>query len=131
MTDDEFLQAFMDCTLPNDQFHHGDHLRLVWLLVRRLGFESAGVATAAGIRRFAASKGHTNKYHETMTQFWVRIVDHARRTRPDIEDFDQFLAAFPHLTDKHLPLRHWQPETIFSPAARATWITPDLLPLPW
>jgi hypothetical protein len=37
MTDDEFLQAFMNCTLPNDQFRHRDHLHLAWLLARRLG----------------------------------------------------------------------------------------------
>ena len=48
MTDDEFLQAFMDCTLPNDQFHHRDHLRLAWLLGRRLGCEGASVAIADG-----------------------------------------------------------------------------------
>jgi hypothetical protein len=121
----------MDCTLPNDRFHHRDHLRLVWLLIRRLGAEQAGVATAAGIQRFADSKGHTDKYHETMTQFWVRLVEHAHQTRPDIEDFDQFLMTFPQLTDKHLPLRHWQRETIFSPAARTRWMEPDIHPLPW
>lgn len=131
MTDDDFLKAFVNCTLPNDQFHHRDHLRLVWLLVRRLGLEKAGVETATGIRRFAASNGHTDKYHETMTQFWVCIVDHTRQERPDIDDFDDYLAAFPQLTDKHLPLRHWRRETIFSPAARAIWIEPDLRPLPW
>ncbi len=131
MTDDEFLLAFMGCTLPNDQFHQRDHLRLVWLLIRRLRFEAASRAVTAGIRRFATSNGHTDKYHETMTQFWIGVVEHARQSRPDIDDFDEFLAVFPQLTDKHLPLRHWEPDTIFSPAARATWITPDLLPLPW
>jgi hypothetical protein len=130
MTDDEFLQAFMNCTLPNDQFRHRDHLHLAWLLARRLGFEEARVAIAEGIRRFAASHGHTEKYHETMTQFWIRIVDHASKQRPDIDDFDEFLATFPHLTDKLLPLRHWQRETMFSPEARTAWVEPDLLQLP-
>jgi hypothetical protein len=130
MTDDEFLQAFMSCTLPNDQFHHRDHLRLVWLLVRRLGLEAASDAVTDGIRRFGASQGHTDKYHETMTQFWIRVVEHARQSRPEIDDFDRFLAAFPQLTDKHLPLRHWEHATMFSPVARSTWIEPDLQPLP-
>lgn len=131
MTDDEFLQAFMDCTLPNDQFHHRDHLRLVWLQVRRLGLKAARDAVADGIRRFATSTGHTEKYHETMTEFWIRLVDHMIHLRSDIQDFDCFLATYPQLADKHLPLRHWQSETMFSPAARAGWIEPDLLPLAW
>lgn len=131
MTDDEFLQAFMGGTLPNDQFHHRDHLRLVWLLTRRLGIEAASGVVADGIRRFAASHGHDDKYHETMTQFWIGVVEHARQSRSDIDDFDEFLALFPQLTDKRLPLRHWKPETMFSPVARTTWTKPDLQPLPW
>jgi hypothetical protein len=130
MTDDEFVLAFMECTLPNEQFHHSDHLRLTWLLTRRLGFASAKAAVADGIRRFVASHGHTHEYHETMTQFWVLIVDHAHQARPDIDDFDEFLSAFPQLTDKHLPLRHWRPDTMFSQATRSAWIQPDLRPLP-
>lgn len=130
MTDDEFLRCFMDCTLPNDRFHHRDHLRLVWLLTRRLGAEQAAIETAAGIRRFAAAQGHTQKYHETMTQFWLRLVAHLIRQRPEIQDFERFIAAYPQLMDKHLPLRHWRSDTMFGQTARATWVEPDLLPLP-
>jgi hypothetical protein len=130
MTDDEFLHAFMSSTLPNEQFGHRDHLRLAWLCTRRLGFERACVTVATGIRQFAASQGHADKYHETITQFWLRIVNHMSEERPDIHDFDGFLATFPQLTDKHLPLRHWNRDTMFSPIARTTWIEPDLRPLP-
>lgn len=130
MTDDAFLQAFMDCTLPNERFHHRDHLRLAWLLVRRLGVAQGGIVIGQGIRRFAASHGHAPRYHETMTQFWVRIVGHMVQARPDIEDFDTFLGAFPQLLDKSLPFRHWSRETMGSAAARAGWVDPDLLGLP-
>jgi hypothetical protein len=130
MSDDEFLHGFMDGSLLPGHFHHRDHLRLAWLLVRRLDVESAGAAVAAGIRRFAAGHGQAAKYHETLTQFWVRIVGHMLHERPDIADFDAFIAAFPQLLDKGLPQRHWQRETLGSAAARATWVEPDLLALP-
>ena len=130
MTDHEFLAAFMDCTLPNDRFHHRDHLRLAWLLVTRLGFEAGSAAVSEGIRRFAAANGHAAKYHETMTQFWVRVVAHTSQARPDIADFDSFLEEFPTLLDPSLPFRHWRRETMFSPAARAGWIEPDIRALP-
>lgn len=130
MTDDEFVGAFHSGALPNERFHHRDHLRLAWILTRRLGADEAARAISAGIQRFAARHGHAAKYHETMTLFWARIVAHLVQSRPDIADFDTFLAAFPLLLDKDLPYRHWRRETMFTPAARARWVEPDLLELP-
>jgi hypothetical protein len=130
MNDDDFVQAFMDGSLPPGQFHHRDHLRLAWLLNRRLDGELAGIAIASGIQRFAALHGHAEKYHETLTQFWVRIVAHTAHARPDITDFEAFIATFPQLLDEGLPNRHWQHETMASATARARWVEPDLLALP-
>ncbi len=28
LSDEEFLEAFHSCRLPNSEFHHADHLRL-------------------------------------------------------------------------------------------------------
>jgi hypothetical protein len=130
VNDEEFVQVFMQGALPATQFHHRDHLRLTWLLVRRLGPGPAGGEVAAGIRRFAAHHGQADKYHETVTRFWVRIVGHMAGARPDIADFEEFLSAFPQLLDKGLPYRHWRRETMSSALARALWVEPDLLALP-
>src|SRR5262245_42065949 len=35
MTDDEFISQFESCTLANEAFHHRDHIRVVWLYLRR------------------------------------------------------------------------------------------------
>jgi hypothetical protein len=130
MTDDEFLHAFFSLTLPHSAFRHRDHLRLAWLAVRRHG-EEAEPVVAGGIRRFAEAHGHGDRYHETLTGFWVRIVAHVVQHRPEIDDFDQFLAGHPLLLDPHLPLRHWSREALFAPAARSAWRGPDLVPLPF
>lgn len=130
MADDEFADAFLSGALPDEQFHHRDHLRLAWYLTRTLGPDEAARAITSGIRRFAAHYGHAAKYHETMTLFWVRLVAHLVACRPDLADFDTFLTAFPLLLDKDLPYRHWRRETMFSPPARAHWVEPDLLALP-
>lgn len=129
MSDDEFARAFLAGTLSVSQFHHRDHLRLGWVLVRQQGVESATQAVVSGIRRFAAHHGQATKYHETVTLFWVRLVGHLVATRPDLAAFDAFMGAFPHLLDKNLPYRHWRRATMESPAARAGWVAPDLLPL--
>ncbi|HEX6544592.1 MAG TPA: hypothetical protein VF040_22735 [Ktedonobacterales bacterium] len=130
MNDEDFVQAFLTGTLPPTQFHHSDHLRLAWVLIRLTGVEEAARRITSGIRYFATAHGHAEKYHDTMTRFWVRIVGHAVARRPDISTFDEFLAAFPLLLEKDLPYRHWSRETMLSPDARARWVEPDIQTLP-
>lgn len=130
MSDDEFVAAVLSGAIPNASFHHRDHLRLAWCLVRQTGVAAAADAITSAIRRFATHHGHPEKYHETLTRFWVRLVGHLIAAHPEISTFDGFLAAFPHLLDKDLPYQHWSRETMWSPAARARWVEPDLLALP-
>jgi hypothetical protein len=130
-SDDEFLHAFFGLTLANPEFRHRDHLWLAWLAVRRHGGKVAEEVVTAGIRRFADHNSHGPLYHDTMTRFWVRLVDHAVSDRPEIVDFDEFLAAYPLLLDKNTPLRHWSREAMFGSEARAAWQDPDLAALPF
>jgi hypothetical protein len=130
MTDDDFVAAFQTGRLSPASFHHRDHLRLAWCLIRRSGAAAATTMITVGIRRFATQHGQADKYHETLTRFWVRIVSHLIDTRPDIAAFERFLEAYPQLLDKALPYRHWSRETMQSQAARARWVEPDLLALP-
>jgi len=65
-----------------------------------------------------------------MTRFWIWFVNHAMQARPEIGSFEDFADAYPMALDKTLPFRHWARETMMSPAARAAWTEPDLLPLP-
>jgi CDP-diacylglycerol--glycerol-3-phosphate 3-phosphatidyltransferase len=130
MSDEEFVRAFLSGELPPSQFHHRDHLRLTWTLTRTQGGVDASRIVTTGIRDFATRHGQAAKYHETMTRFWAHVVDHCARTRPDIADFNAFLATFPLLLDKDLPYRHWRRETMLGADARARWVEPDLLALP-
>jgi hypothetical protein len=129
--DDDFLHAFFGLTIANSEFRHRDHLRLASLAVRRHSGTVAEEVVAAGIRRFAQHNSHGPLYHDTMTRFWVRLVDHAVSDRPEIVDFDEFLAAYPPLLDKNAPMRHWSREAMFGAEARAAWREPDLVALPF
>jgi hypothetical protein len=131
LSDDEFLRAFFSAELANSSFHHRDHLRLAWLMVRGQGLAEAEARVTEGIQHFAAVNGHAARYHDTMTRFWVRVVAHAVAHRPEIEDFDIFLAAYPMLLDASLPFRHWRRKAMFTAEARAEWREPDLVPLPF
>ncbi len=131
MNDREFLTAFHKCSLSSEDFRHHGHLRLAWLVLRRHSLEGALQLLSTGIQRCASSKGASGRYNETLTQFWIRIVNHAIRTNTSIQEFDEFIKSFPVLLDKRLPLYHWRQETLAGNLARSSWLEPDLQPLPF
>ena len=125
MGDEEFLEAFDRGELA--EFRHRDHLRLAWLQIRRHGPGPGGDLVAAGIRRFATAAGAADRYHETITRFWLWAVEHHLAERPGL-GFDEFVERFPPLLDGSLPRRHWRAETLEQ--GRVRWREPDLAPLP-
>jgi hypothetical protein len=129
MSDEEFVHAFF-ASLPEHRFGHRQHLQLAWLTLGRCDLEPATELVGSTIRAFAEAHGADRKYHQTLTEFWVRLVDHCRRARPDLADFDAFLAAFPLLLEPGLAGRHWSDEALWNEQARAVWCEPDLRPLP-
>ena len=127
--DDHFLAAFTAGEIANQDFHHRDHLRLAWIQIRRLGLPRASEAVTAAIRQFAAGHGHGDRYHETMTRFWLLVVATGISRHPTLA-FDELLAAEPHLLDKNLPYRHWSRERMGSEDARQRWVEPDVRLMP-
>jgi hypothetical protein len=127
--DEEFLAAFEEGRIANQSFHHRDHLRLAWIQIRRLGLERASESITAAIRHFAAHHGQANRYHDTMTRFWLHAVAIGIDRHPDLT-FDDLLAAESHLLDKNLPFLHWSRQRMSSDDARGHWIEPDLISMP-
>jgi hypothetical protein len=127
--DDAFVDAFHSGRIANQNFHHRDHLRLAWVQIRRLGLERASDAVASGIRHFAAEHGSADRYHDTLTRFWLKVVNLGLRRHPDLT-FDELLAAEPHLLDKSLPFKHWSRAMMASNSAKRQWVEPDLRPIP-
>src|SRR4029077_7809043 len=127
--DEAFLAAFEAGKIAHHDFHHAGHLRLAWIQIRRLGVERASDTVAGAIRRFAAHHGHADRYHETRTRFWLRVVGMGI-TPPPILSFDALVLAEPHLLDKNLPFRHWSRERMGSDEARRQWTEPDIRLMP-
>jgi hypothetical protein len=128
MTDETFLARFEAASL--DSFGHRDHLRVAFAYARRGGGVEHAVARAReGLRRFAAAHGEPGRYHETLTTAWARVVGHyALHARDD--DFEAFLAAHPRLLERDLLSAHYSGARLFSEAARAAFVEPDLVALP-
>jgi len=130
MDDGEFLRLFHDGGLPGEEFRHKGHLRLAWLVLSKHSRIEAESILAREIRRFAIANGSSNRYHDTLTRFWVRLVGHAMANAPEARSIDELLARFPFLLEKGLPFMHWRRETFNSDRAPAGWVEPELVPVP-
>lgn len=127
--DEAFVAAFEGGAIANQRFHHRDHLRLAWVQIQRHGLDRATESVTSMIRHFAAHHGSADRYNDTMTRFWLRVVGIATGRHPELR-FDALMEAEPHLLEKTLPFRHWSRELIMANEAKQRWTEPDLLPIP-
>jgi hypothetical protein len=129
MTDAELARAFERGEIPNAEFHHRSHLRVAWAYLRESGtIPHATERMAATLRQFAASAGKLEKYHHTMTVFWMHALALAGSSMRD-RDAADVLRANPCLLDKDLPLAFYSRERLFNDVARLSWVPPDRQPL--
>jgi hypothetical protein len=115
-------------THDDGPFDHMAHLRFCWAVLEEA--ESVDEATSVvslTIRHAAELGGTPDKYHETVTVFWVRLVDHVRQTYPGATTIEELCEVYPDLTEADLASRHW---SNLEGEARTTWIEPDLIPMP-
>ena len=130
MDDRAFLQAFEEGMLPPSEFAHRGHIRMAWLYLRDYGWDEGIVRIRSSIQTFAVRLGATTKYHETITIFWARLVQHMIAEQPQLEMFDDFLAHFPQILDSRLIQQHYSADLLRSSVARAQWVEPDLVLIP-
>jgi hypothetical protein len=124
--DDELLNRFAANTLP--AFPHEEHLHVVFVHAGRHPGEATLAFVRDGIRRMAAASGAPEKYHDTRTAAWVRLVAAARTGFEGT--FGEFLAAHPELVRRDLLSDYYSDELLNGDGARARFAAPDLRELP-
>jgi hypothetical protein len=124
VSDGEFARAFEACEISNADFHHRDHVRLAWIYLRRYDAEAADRRITDAIRNFAAHHGKLDKYHQTMTIAWMRLVSPAAA----LASFDAVTGAFPRLLDKQYLREFYSDDLLSSDAAKKTFVEPDKRP---
>jgi len=130
MDDTEFLRTFIAGWPAGERFGHREHLRISWLVIDRHGVEPAAEIVGQRLKGMAIAAGVAPLYNETMTRFWIRLLAHVREAT-GVDSIDEAIARVPMLLDKNLAQRHWSRTVMFGPAARAAWVEPDLVPLPF
>jgi hypothetical protein len=119
VNDAEFVRAFESCELSPDLFHHRDHIRLARIYVELDGAAKATERFRWSLRKFAAHIGKSEKYHETITVAWMKLVVHAKI--PD---------ELEALMDKKYIEKFYSPELLATDAARMGFVDPDREALP-
>jgi len=105
MTDVELTRALERGEIKD--FHHASHLHVAWVYLT----ESSSVQQAAKkmrntLRRFAAAAGKPEKYHETITLFWVHLLSRAQAASR-AERLEDVVHANPQLLEKNFPLANF------------------------
>lgn len=126
MTDEQFARAFERGEIAPAEFDHRAHVRVAWVYVREgPSLDAATTRMRDGIRRFAAAAQASQKYHETITVLWMRLLADAASHLAAPCELVELFAQYPELADKDLPLKYYSRERLFSEDARTRWVPPE------
>lgn len=121
----DLIQRFETDTLPGE-FHHADHVRLAFAYLSEYAPLQALDQFAAALKRYAAARGKSQRYHETITHAYFFLI-RERMARCASDDWEQFTAKNPDLLlDKQgILTRYYEETTLQSELARSVFLFPD------
>jgi len=126
-----FAADFAACRIAPEAFDHAAHVRLAYVYLCDAGVDEAVARMKAALLGFLAHLGvDPVKYHETITRAWILAVAHFMTVSAPCASAEAFMAANPVLLDSRIMLTHYSAELLFSPAARAAFVPPDLSGIP-
>lgn len=135
LTDNDFIRDFESGAIALAEWDHRGHVRLAWIaLTVEPRFERAMDRVRCGLKAhlaMAVAAGETPEfgYYETITRFWMALVERARGADPGHGDSSSFCAAHPELLDKGLLGRHYSKALLLGPESRRLFVEPDLAPI--
>ena len=118
------LDAFLNGAVRPEDFHHADHVRVAFEILRRCDFSEAALTYSAGLKRIAARAGDPGAYHETITIAFLSLIAE-RCAAAAYRDYAAFAQANGDLLDKSALSKWYAPERLASPIARKTFILPE------
>ena len=128
--DRQFRLAFDACTIAPSEFNHQAHVRLAYIYLTEGDANSAVQKMRDALLKVLE---HNNvprsKFHETLTRAWVLAVQHFMNRSTSTSAAD-FIAKNPELLDSKIMLTHYSASVLFSADARASFVEPDLDPIP-
>ena len=121
------LEAFEAGAIDAASFDHAAHVYVGWLYVREYPLARAIERFTAALRRLTVKLGAADKYHETITCFFLLLIAERRAASP-ADSWESFRARNPDLfTAGRLLRRYYLAQTLESDRARRSFVLPDRL----
>ena len=126
MSNEELIRRFEGDLIPEDSFHHADHVRLAFAYLSQYPALQALDKFSAALKRFATARGKSQLYHETITHAYLFLI-RERMARSSTADWDEFSRRNPDLLiwKDGILSRYYQPATLQSALARTVFLFPD------
>src|ERR1700738_188793 len=126
------VRAFETATITATEFTHVAHIAVALSYLNELPADKALTRMRKNIRAFAAPHGVSGLYHETLTTFWMKLLDHVTANADVDLPLWQRINSIVAKWGTSAPVKaHYSPEVIQSRTGGEGWIPPDPLPLPF
>lgn len=122
------LAAFEDATLDLEAFDHEAHVYVAWLYLERFPLLDAIARFTSALRRLTVKLGVPDKYHETITWFFLLLIAE-RRENAKCNDWFSFYRKNSDLfcRNDNIINRYYSGEILRSDRARQSFVMPDNL----
>jgi N-formylglutamate deformylase len=118
------VQRFEAAEVDAATFDHRAHLEVAWHYLSSLTLEDALARYVCHLQALVAKLGVAQKFHRTLTWFWMTMLDQAMQQSVGLA-FDALLLQHPHLLDRDLPLRWYSSAQLSSQRARQGFVLPE------
>ena len=126
MSNAELIHTFEGDAVPEDRFHHADHVRLAFAYLSEYPPLPALDKFAAALKRYAAARGKSERYHETITYAYFFLI-RERMARQPAAGWDEFSRRNPDLLvgNNGILKQYYREATLRSELARSVFVFPD------
>jgi hypothetical protein len=129
MTDETFFEEFENGTLSPELFHHKDHVKMVWLYLKKYDLLESLAKFSQSLKNFAKINGAEQRYHETITFAYVLIINERLKQSENTYTWEEFAERNSDLLDwtSNILKKYYREDTLNSAFAKKTFVFPDKL----
>ena len=123
------IESFESCRLKPEEFTHQAHLTVgLWYLIK-MPLPQAISAFRSSLHQFA-SHYNLKGYNETITVFWMRLLDHHLRSKGSEKPLsEQVNEVLNECSNSKIIYKHYSKDYLSSDMSKLNWQEPDLMPL--
>lgn len=128
-TDEQAIAQFESGSLPNQNFHHSDHVRIAYIYLNRFPVLEAIQRFSSALARFAAANGKPELYNETITWAFLLLIRERMERAGVAQTWPEFAEQNPDLMTwkDSIVKKYYREDTLKSDLARRVFLFPDLI----